>query len=358
MVLADIGLCADTLTIALVLRREIVTRHVALLAYPDCQLLDVSGPWQVFASANALSPQPLYQLTLVADATGPVSTNGGLAVHATHTFHQLNYLEPLDTLLVAGGSGVMQQRDITAVRKVLCEIAPNVRRLGSICSGAFLLAAAGLLDGCRVTTHWRHAQQLADEYPALSVEPDALYIESNGRYTSAGITAGIDLALSLVEADHGAELAGRVARELVVFLQRPGGQSQFSEILRCQQVAGPLRRLLDQLHADPSVDHGLESMAELMAVSSRHLTRLFRRHLNTTPGAYLTQLRLEQARLALLSARESLSLERLTQRWRLGGAEQLRRQFQRYYGVSPSVYRQRFASSHTDDFFQESVSCL
>jgi transcriptional regulator GlxA family with amidase domain len=335
-----------------------VTRHVALFAYPDCQLLDVSGPWQVFASANALSPQPLYQLTLVADAVGPVVTNGGLAVHATHTYHQHTHLLPLDTLLVAGGSGVMQQREIAAVTRVLCEVAPEVRRLGSICSGAFLLAAAGLLDGCRVTTHWRHAPQLADEYPALSVEPDALYIESNGRYTSAGVTAGIDLALSLVEADHGADLAGRVARELVVFLQRPGGQSQFSEILRHQQEAGPLRRLLDQLHADPSVDHGLESMADLMAVSPRHLTRLFRRYLNTTPAAYLTQLRLEQARLALLNGRENVSLERLAQRWRLGGAEQLRRQFQRYYGVSPSVYRQRFASTHTDDSIQERVSCL
>ncbi len=325
-----------------------MTRHIALLAYPDCQLLDVTGPWQVFASANALSPQPLYRLILLAESVGPIVTNGGLAVNATHSYHQLTPLLPLDTLLVAGGSGVMQQRDITEVKAVLREMAPQVRRLGSICSGAFLLAAAGLLDGYRVTTHWRHAEQLADEYPALNVEPDALYIESHGRYTSAGVTAGIDLALSLVEADHGAGLAGRVARELVMFLQRPGGQSQFSEILRCQQKVGPLRRLLDQLHADPSVDHGLDSMADLMAISPRHLTRLFKRHLKTTPGAYLTQLRLEQARLALLDEREQLSLERLAQRWRLGGAEQLRRQFQRYYGVSPSVYRQRFASSSAD----------
>jgi transcriptional regulator GlxA family with amidase domain len=334
-----------------------VTRHVALLAYPDCQLLDVSGPWQVFASANALSPHPLYQLTLVADAIGPIATNGGLAVHATYTYRQLKHLLPLDTLLVAGGSGVMQQRDIAAVKEVLCGVAPEVRRLGSICSGAFLLAAAGLLDGCRVTTHWRHAQQLADEYPALSVEPDALYIESRGRYTSAGITAGIDLALSLVEADHGAALAGRVARELVVFLHRPGGQSQFSEALRHQQGAGPLRRLIDQLHADPAADYSLERMADVMAVTPRHLTRLFKRHLQVTPVAYLTQLRLEQARLALLDERGPLSLERLAQRWRLGGAEQLRRQFQRYYGVSPSVYRQRFASFHADSSM-EPLSCL
>ncbi|NGO90054.1 MAG: helix-turn-helix domain-containing protein [Halomonas sp.] len=323
-----------------------MTRHLALLAYPDCQLLDVCGPWQVFASANALSAQPLYHLTLVADSVGPLMTNGGLALQATHSYQRPLPRFPLDTLLVAGGSGVMQQRDTHEAKQWLREVAPSVRRLGSICSGAFLLASAGLLDGCRVTTHWRHAEQLAAEYPALSVEPDALYIESHGRYTSAGVTAGIDLALSLLEDDHGSELAGRVARELVVFLQRPGGQSQFSEVLRRQQSAGPLRRLLDRLHADPSEELGLASMAEQMAVSPRHLTRLFKQHLNTTPCAYLTQLRLEQARLALISECEQLSLERLAQRWRLGGAEQLRRQFQRYYGVSPSVYRQRFASSH------------
>lgn len=320
-------------------------RHVALFAYPDCQLLDVSGPWQVFASANVLSKQPLYQLTLAADAPGTLITNGGLALEASHSLDQLAALQPLDTLLVAGGSGVARQCAAPEVLKTLYTLAPQVRRLGSICSGAFLLAAAGLLDGLRVTTHWRHAAELAKRYPALRVEPDALYIESGGRYTSAGVTAGIDLALSLVEADHGAGLAGQVARELVVFLHRPGGQSQFSEILRGQQSAGPLRRLLDRLHADPADEHSVEQMAAFMAVTPRHLSRLFKRHLNTTPGAYLTQLRLEQARLALLEPHQPVALERLAQRCRLGGAEQLRRQFQRYYGVSPSVYRQRFASS-------------
>ncbi|PRY64194.1 transcriptional regulator GlxA family with amidase domain [Vreelandella songnenensis] len=319
-----------------------MTRHIVLLAYPNCQLLDVSGPWQVFASANALSPVPLYRLTLVADAPGRVMTNGGLAVHAQHAYHELPDLPALDTLLVAGGSGVIQARNDAELLNLLRQLAPRVRRVGSICSGAFLLAAAGLLDGQRVTTHWRHAHQLAEEYPALSVEPDALYLESGGRYTSAGVTAGIDLALSLVEADHGAALAGRVARELVMFLHRPGGQSQFSEILRGQQRAGPLKRLVDRLHADPGGAHTLESMAAQMAVSPRHLTRLFRRHLATTPCTYLTQLRLEQARMALLDEVQSVSLERLAERWRLGSAEQLRRQFQRYYGVSPSVYRQRF----------------
>lgn len=323
-----------------------MTRPIALLAYADCQLLDVSGPWQVFASTNDLAGAPLYALHLLAEQAGSVMTNGGLALQATHPLHAVDDLPALDTLLVAGGRGVMTQCEYPATRQALQRLAPTTRRLGSVCTGAFLLAAAGLLDGCRVTTHWRHARQLAESYPALRVEAEALYLESRGRFTSAGITAGIDLALALVEADQGPELAGRVARELVMFLHRPGNQSQFSEILRHQQHAGPLRRLLDQLHADPAGDHRLDDMAERLGVSSRHLSRLFQRHLGTTPGAYLTRLRLEQARLTLLDARQPVSLERLATRWRLGGAEQLRRQFQRYYGVSPSVYRQRFATAH------------
>lgn len=323
-----------------------MTRSIALLAFHDCQLLDVSGPWQVFATANELGGEALYHLTLAAEAPGSVMTNGGLGVHADIAVETLADRLPLDTLLVAGGRGVMEKRLDPLLLARLQDAAPRVRRLGSICTGAFLLAAAGLLDGCRVTTHWRHAEALARAHPALSVEADALYLESRGRYTSAGVTAGIDLALSLVEADHGAALAGQVARELVMFLHRPGGQSQFSETLRHQQSAGPLRRLLDRLHADPGGAHTLESMADVMAVSPRHLTRLFARHLNTTPHRYLTRLRLEQVRLALARSGPPSSLERLANGLRLGGAEQLRRQFQRHYGVSPSVYRARFSSSH------------
>lgn len=322
-----------------------MSHHVALLAYPDCQLLDVSGPWQVFATANELAGTRLYHLYLIADRPGLVVTNGGLALQATHGWRGQSTLPPLDTLLVAGGSGVTNPCNDPDLHVWLRHQANDVRRLGSVCTGAFLLAAAGLLDGHRVTTHWRHAARLASHHPALEVEADALYIECRGRYTSAGVTAGVDLALSLLESDHGAALAGRVARELVLFLHRPGGQSQFSEILKHQQDAGPLRRLLDHLHADPGADHRLESMAERMAVSPRHLSRLFRRYLDTTPGTYLTRLRLEQARLTLLESRQPVPLERLATRWRLGGAEQLRRQFQRYYGVSPSVYRQRFATA-------------
>ncbi|WP_340162941.1 AraC family transcriptional regulator [Billgrantia tianxiuensis] len=200
-----------------------MSRTVVILAYPDCQLLDVSGPWQVFASANDLSGSCLYRLHLAADAPGSVATNSGLPLLADTAWRDISALGPVDTLLVAGGRGVTLQRQRAELLTALHDQAGQVRRLGSICTGAFLLAAAGLLDERQATTHWRHCAQLASDYPRVRVVPDALYVESGGHFTSAGVTAGIDLALSLLEADHGSALAGQVARELVLFLRRPGG---------------------------------------------------------------------------------------------------------------------------------------
>ncbi|QJQ95768.1 MULTISPECIES: GlxA family transcriptional regulator [Halomonadaceae] len=320
-----------------------MSRTIAILVYPDCQLLDVSGPWQVFASANDLSGRELYRLHLTADTPGSVATNGGLPLLADTGWRDISTLGPLDTLIVAGGCGVTVQRQRLELLAALRDQARRVQRLGSICTGAFLLAESGLLDGYQATTHWRHCSQLANEYPKIRVVPDALYIESGGRFTSAGVTAGIDLALSLLEADHGSALAGQVARELVLFLRRPGGQSQFSEVLATQhRASGALRQLLDRLHADPSAPHRLEELADSIGVTSRHLSRLFRQQLATTPGAYLTRLRLEQARQALVASERPPPLERLARQWRLGNAEQLRRLFQRHYGVSPTLYYQRF----------------
>ncbi|MDX5378989.1 MAG: GlxA family transcriptional regulator [Halomonas sp.] len=318
-------------------------RTVVILAYPDCQLLDVSGPWQVFASANDLSGAPLYCLHLAADAPDRVMTNGGLPLLADTGWRDISTLGPVDTLLIAGGRGVMAQQQRSELLDALRHQARQVRRLGSICTGAFLLAEAGLLNKRQATTHWRHCDRLARDYPKVRVVPDALYVESGGCFTSAGVTAGIDLALSLLEADHGGALAGQVARELVLFLRRTGGQSQFSEMLRSQNRAqGALRKLLDRIHADPAAPHRLETLAEAVGVTPRHLSRLFRQQLSTTPGAYLTRLRLEQARQALLVSERPPPLERLARQWQLGGAEQLRRLFQRHYGVSPTLYHQRF----------------
>lgn len=320
-----------------------MSRTVVVLAYPGCQLLDVSGPWQVFASANDVSGQSLYRLHLAADAPGSVATNGGLALQADVAWRELSTLGPVDTLLIAGGRGVEAQCQRSELLELLYVHSHELRRLGSICTGAFLLAAAGLLDDRQATTHWRHCAQLASDYPRVRVIPDALYVESAGRFTSAGVTAGIDLALALLEADHGSTLAGQVARELVLFLRRPGGQSQFSEVLANQhRASGALRRLLDRIHADPAAPHRVETLADSLGVTPRHLSRLFRQQLATTPGAYLTRLRLEQARLALLASERPPPLERLARQWQLGGAEQLRRLFQRHYGISPTLYYQRF----------------
>ncbi len=318
-------------------------RTVVLFAYPDCQLLDVAGPWQVFATANALAGESLYGLQLLAERTGPVATNGLLRINADLGWNGLGALGPVDTFLVAGGSGVFAQRSDAGLLECLRGEAERVRRLGAICRSAFLLTAAGLLDGRRATTHWRYAERLVAEHPDVRVDAEALYIDGGDRYTSAGVTADIDLALSLLAADHGSALAGRVARELVVFLHRPGGQSQFSEALAHQARSdGPLRRVVDALHADPGAAHDLENMASLAAVTPRHLSRLFRSHLQTSPGAYLTRVRLERARSCLLEGERAPPLGRLPERWRLGGGEQFRRLFHRHCGVPPSLHRERF----------------
>ncbi|MDH4573985.1 GlxA family transcriptional regulator [Salinicola acroporae] len=313
-----------------------MTHTVDLFVYPDCQLLDASGPWQVFASANTLLGRPHYELRLNAVEPGEVRTNGGMTLVATHA---LATTTVGGTLLVAGGHGV-HELDDTVIRK-LAERAASASRVGSICSGAFALARTGLLDGCCVTTHWRQAERLAREFPEIDVAADALYRNSGNLYTSAGVTAGMDLALALVAADHDHRLAGEVARELVMFLHRPGDQAQFSEGLRCQLAShGRLRALIDRVLNDPLADWNSEGLAAAMAVTPRHFQRLFRQQLSMTPMEFLSRLRLESARRLL--AESDAPLGRIAEHCRIGGAEQLRRQFQRRYGLAPSAYRARF----------------
>ncbi|GHB21557.1 GlxA family transcriptional regulator [Salinicola rhizosphaerae] len=310
-----------------------------ILIYPGCQLLDASGPWQVFASANEEAERHCYRLRLLAETPGPVCTNGGMTLLATDA---LADTDAGDTLLIAGGHGVHALSD--AFIDTLARRIAQTPRVGSICTGAFALARTGVLDGRRITTHWRQAERLASAFPAVRVEADALYRESGGIYTSAGVTAGIDLALALVARDHGETLASRVARELVMFLHRPGDQAQFSEGMRCQlESRGRLRTLIDCVLADPLSDWDLETLAEALAVTPRHFQRLFREQLAMTPGEFLTRLRLESARQMLSEG--SAPLARIAEHCRLGGPEQLRRLFQRRYGLAPSVYRARFGTT-------------
>ncbi|WP_110630184.1 GlxA family transcriptional regulator [Salinicola salarius] len=317
-----------------------MSHTIDLFIYPNCQLLDASGPWQVFASANTLLGRPHYELRLNAIAPGEIRTNGGMTLVATHALGGRSAdTSPGDTLLVAGGHGVHDLDD--EVIQTLARRAAATPRVGSICTGAFALARAGLLDGRCVTTHWRQAERLAREFPEVDVAADALYRESGGIYTSAGVTAGMDLALALVAQDHDHRLAGEVARELVMFLHRPGDQAQFSEGLRCQLAShGRLRRLIDRVLNDPLADWNSERLAEAIAVTPRHFQRLFRQQLQMTPIEFLTRLRLESARRLL--AESDASLTQIAEHCRVGGAEQLRRQFQRRYGLAPSAYRARF----------------
>jgi transcriptional regulator GlxA family with amidase domain len=249
----------------------------------------------------------------------------------------------LGTVLVAGGDIFPTHPVSPGLARAAEELAGQARRVASICTGAFVLAAAGLLDGRRATTHWQHASTLARAYPSIDVEPDAIFVEDGTVFSSAGVSAGIDLTLALVERDHGPGLARDVARSLVVFLQRPGGQSQFSPSLRAPVPrTAPLRVVCDTVAADPAGEYSLAKMAGIAAVSPRHLTRLFREQLRTTPAKYVELVRLNTAK-DLLDAGQPVS--DTAYRSGFGSAESMRRTFVQRLGVSPRAYQQRFRSA-------------
>ncbi|HEX2298881.1 MAG TPA: helix-turn-helix domain-containing protein [Pseudonocardiaceae bacterium] len=248
---------------------------------------------------------------------------------------------PVDTLLVPGGQGRLAAADSPELTSEVRRIAGNTRRVCSVCGGAAVLAAAGLLDGRRATTHWADSQELAARHPDVRVEPDLIYVQDGNVFTAAGGAAGMDLALALVESDHGPELARQVARYMVLFLQRSGCQSQFSERLARPVAAdSPLRPLLDGIVADPRADHRVPRLAERAGLSDRHLTRLFIEQTGTTPARYVERVRVEAARDLL--ERGSMSVEVVAARSGFGGSETMRRAFLRVLGVGPGDYRDRF----------------
>lgn len=313
-------------------------RRVGILVFDGVKLLDVAGPSEVFTEANRFGAD--YEVTLYsADGREVASSTGmriGVDADAAGT-------GPLELALVAGGDAFpthpVSQELVEAARIM----AKRARRTASICTGAFILAAAGLLDGRRATTHWQHAGTLARAHPAIEVEPDAIYVEDGPIFSSAGVSAGIDLALALVERDYGAGLARDVARSLVVFLQRPGGQSQFSPSLRTALPrTSPLRQLCDTVAASPAGDYSLARLAAMASLSPRHLTRLFRDELKTTPARYVELIRFDTAR-DLLDAGHSVTDTAV--RSGFGSPETLRRAFIQHLGVSPRAYQQRFRSA-------------
>ncbi|MFI6559275.1 GlxA family transcriptional regulator [Streptomyces sp. NPDC050534] len=319
-----------------------MTHRVAFLAFDGVTLLDVSGPLEVLHQAGRLGHS--YTPVLVSPRGGDVTASSGPALARTVAAADAG---PIDTLVVAGADVLAEQPPDGDLLAAAALLAGRAQRVASVCSGAFVLAELGLLDGRRATTHWRHAETLARRYPRVEVEPDALHIQ-DGRYlTSAGISAGIDLALALVEDDHGADAAREAARELVVFMQRPGGQSQFSTALETPPARSDvLGRLIASVLADPAADHSLPAMASSAAVSTRHLARLFQTELNTTPARWVERVRLDRARQLLLDGH---SVTAAARRSGLGSDETLRRTFARHLGTTPTEYRRRFATTRPQD---------
>ncbi|HEX4034701.1 MAG TPA: DJ-1/PfpI family protein [Solirubrobacteraceae bacterium] len=313
-------------------------RRILVVAVEGCQSLDVLGPVEVFTEA-ALEVPGAYRVEVIAPGGGDAITmENGLRLGAA------SLPEPPprhDTLIVAGGSGARAAVADAALVDWIRRASGRARRTASVCTGAYLLAAAGLLDGRRATTHWAFCDDLAERYEAVRVEADPVFIHDQGVWTSAGVTAGIDLSLSLVESDLGPRAALAVARNLVVFFKRPGGQSQFSSALAAQQAARPeLRELQAWVAGNLDADLSVGALAERALMSERSFARAFHREVGQTPGAYVEALRIERARDLLEDGAPSLMA--VARASGFASAEVLRRAFHRRLGVSPADYRERF----------------
>jgi transcriptional regulator GlxA family with amidase domain len=305
-------------------------------------LLDLAGPLEVFDVAThvayATGRAPGYQTTVIAPRGGPIASSSRLEVVAQRGLGRVP--THIDTLMLTGGGWHSGLRDAALLRFVR-RAAERARRVASICTGAFGLAEAGLLDGKRATTHWAYAEALAERYPAVQVDPDPIFVRDGRVYTSAGITAGMDLALALVEGDLGPEVARRVARHLVMFVQRPGGQSQFSAQLRARSASRePLKEVQSHVIENIGENLSVPALARRAGMSPRNFARAFAREAGVTPGVYVERARVEAARRML--EQTSASLVEVATHSGLGSVETLRRAFGRQLGVNPSSYRQRF----------------
>ncbi|MDX3638904.1 GlxA family transcriptional regulator [Streptomyces sp. MB09-02B] len=310
-------------------------RTVLVVLFDAVQSLDVTGPLEVFAGAEQHTPGTYRISTASLDGT-PVRTSSGLTLVPDHT---LATAPAAHTLLVPGGQGT--RHPAPEVVDWLREHGPRAERLVSVCTGAVLLAEAGLLDGRRATTHWAYCDTLARRHPAVEVDPDPIYVRDGHIATSAGVTAGIDLALALVEEDIGRETALAIARHLVVFLRRPGNQAQFSAQLAAQTAQRePLREVQRWINEHPGDDLSVEHLAARARLSPRHFARAFRTETGTTPGRYVDRVRLEHARRLLEDTSDGV--EEISRTCGYGTAEAMRRAFVKALATSPAEYRRRF----------------
>ncbi len=319
------------------------THEVVVVAFDGLQLLDLAGPVEVLRTATRLGASPPYRTVIATPDGAPARSESGVSVAADVSLADLARSRArVDTLVVVGGEGTRSVVDDDGFLADLAAVAGRAPRVMSVCTGAWLLAAAGLLDGYEVTTHWAWCEALADRHDAVQVRPDRIYVRDRDRWTSAGVTAGVDLFLALVQADHGADLAHETAGWLVVFVQRPGGQSQFSAQLRAQRatttsIADLQAWLADHLHEDLGVD----ALAARVGMSPRTFARVFRRETDTTPAAFVEELRVEAARRLLETT--DLTVAGVARRVGVKHAETLHRAFHRRLGTTPDRYRQHFS---------------
>lgn len=315
-----------------------MARTIAILALPSVQLLDVSGPLDVFAQANTETGREAYALRVVACEAGPIRSSSGVRLLPDLIAGRSD--ERFDTLLIAGAPNASRARLKDSVLAWIRASAAKSRRYGSVCTGAFALAAAGLLDGRRATTHWAAAAALASAYPNATIEADALIVRDGKLRTAAGVTAGLDLALALVEEDLGRELAMRVASQLVMFFKRPGGQLQFSRHGQAHPAGrSALQEVQRWVAANPAEAHRVDALAERAGLSPRHFARLFLAEVGITPAAWVELARIDRARELLESGHAAP--KQIAALCGFANADTLRRSFARHLGVTPAEYRRR-----------------
>lgn len=320
------------------------TRKIIVVAYDGAKLMDIAGPLQAFSEANFLDDRPAYDVTLASELGGAVTTDTGVRLETERLDNAA--LKGVDTLLISGSDLRLPPAATTSLRSCLAKHLATPRRLGSICTGAFVLAELGVLDGREATTHWAFCRQLELEHPAVSVDPDAIFVTSGRIWTSAGVSAGIDMVLAMIENDLGRETALNVARAMVLFLKRPGGQSQFSIELRqqMQDVRGRFDDLHDWIRGNLSADLSVPALADAARMSPRNFARVYLRETGESPARAVEKLRLEAARRLLEATRDPVRI--VAKRTGFGDDERMRRAFVKALGVSPQDYRNRFGQLH------------
>ncbi len=323
------------------------TKRIHILIFDRCQIVDATGAAGVFGSANDVAKKAgyaklPYDIKFIAPETNQVKTSAGVSLYADYILGE--HMPSADTFICPGGKGTHTLITDSKITKAIKRISNRARRVVSVCTGAFILAEAGILNGRRAATHWAYCDKLAKDYPAINVDPDPIFVKDGNVYTSAGVTAGMDLALALIEEDIGRDNALEVAREMVMFFKRPGSQAQFSTHLSAQMAPpGNIRDLqlwlLDNLGEDIDVD----VLAEKSSMSPRTFYRKFKKSTGLTPARFISQSRLDAARR--LIEESPIQIKAIAAKCGFGDVERMRRAFQKDFGISPDDYRRRFASS-------------